>query len=326
MLEIFRRNRFFNSLLLLPYTILIRIWLVFDGTAPDFRVKGILTDWIFGDLRPDSSLAVLLSIVLVYFQALMLNRIVIRNRVTRELTLFPGLFYILLVSFFPEYNSLSSPLIANTFVIIALSYLMGAHKTTGNAARIFAAGFWFGMAFLFYFGFIVLFLCGMIGLSLLRTVKARELFQYIIGYTAPLVITAMADYLLFDDLSGFAAHFTGQFGFFDIDLPFGLPLFLQLGLFGVIFLMITVNYGRFSLRQNIHVQKKINILYSTMLFMLGVVLVQAHINYEEWTTISLPMACFVAILFIRSSQILILEIIHFALLLTVIGLQINAVL
>ncbi len=326
MLEIFRRNRFFNSLLLLPYTILVRVWLVFDGQAPEFRKKGVLSEWVFGSLDPDSSLALLLSIALVYFQALLLNRLVIRNRITGELTLFPGLFYILLVSFFPEYNGLSSPLVANTFVIIALSFLMGTHKTSGNASRIFSAGFWFGMAFLFYFGHLVLFISGFLGLSLLRTVKGREWFQFITGYITPLWVVAMLDYLIHSNIDMTWGHFTGQLGFLDIDMPFGLPLYLQVVFFGLLTLLVTLNYARFSLRQNIHVQKKINLLYAVLYVLFGVVLIQSHIFYEEWTALSLPLACFLAIIFVRSSQLLILEIIHFAMLLTVLGLQIYTLL
>ena len=326
MLEIFRRNRFFNSLLLLPYTILVRIWLVFDGEAPVFTKKGVLSDWIFGALDPQSGLAVAISIVLVYFQALLLNRLMIRNRITGQLTLFPGLFYILLVSFFPEYNGLSSPLIANTFVIIALTFLMSTHKTSGNPARIYSAGFWLGLAFMFYFGHIVLFLSGMIGLSLLRTVKGKEWFQFILGYATPVWLVGMMDYLLHSNIQLTLAHYTEQLGFLDIDIPFGLPLYLQVVFFGLLTGIVTINYARFSLRQNIHVQKKINLLYAVLFALFAVVFVQSHIYYEEWTTISLPLACFLAIIFVRSSQLLILEIIHFAMLLSVIGLQIYTLL
>lgn len=322
MLEIFRRNRFFNSLLLLPYTILVRVWLVFDGTAPEFRMKGLMTEWLFGRLDPDSGLAVFLSIVLVYVQALMLNRLVIKNRLTKDLTLFPGLFYILLVSFFPEYNGLSSPLIANTFIIIALTYLMGTHKNSGNVARIFSGGFWLSVAFMFYFGYLVLFLCGILGLSLLRTVKTKEWLQYSTGYFTPIWIIGLLDYLIHSSLTDTASHFTSYLGFLDIDIPLGLPLYLQLALFGPLVIAVTLNYARFSLRQNIHVQKKINLIYSLLYTTFGLLLIQSGIFYEEWTTLCLPLACFIAIMFIRSKQLLILEVIHFAMLLTVIGLQI----
>ncbi len=322
MLEIFRRNRFFNSLLLLPYTILVRVWLVFDGQSPAFNMKGILTDWIFSDLDSDSGLALTLSILVVYLQALMLNRLIIRNRITQELTLFPGLFYILLVSFFPEYNGLSAPLIANTFVILALDRLMSTHKNTGNVSRIFTAAFWFNVAFLFYFGYIILFIFGILGLSMLRTVKPREWLQFLIGFLAPLSIVGMLDYLINSNVRATQQHFTEQIGFFDINIPMGWPLYLQLALFGGIFVVVLVNYGSFTLKKNIHVQKKINLMYMWLFLLFGILLVQTGIFYEEWTIVSLPLACFIAMFFARSRQWLFLEIVHFGILLSVLTLQI----
>ena len=322
MLEIFRRNRFFNSLLLLPYTILVRVWLIFDGQPPAFNIKGILTDWMFSGLNSDGGFALLLSILIVYLQALMLNRLVIRNRITQELTLFPGLFYILLVSFFPEYNGLSAPLLANTFVILALDRLLSTHKNTGNVSRIFTAGFWFSVAFLFYFGYIVLFICGLLGLSMLRTVKPREWLQFFIGFLAPMAIVGMLDYLMHSNITDFLNHFSGQFGFLDIDIPFGWPLYLQMTVFGGLSILVVFNYASFTLKKNIHVQKKVNLMYMWLFILFGIILVQSDVFYEEWTILSLPLACFVAMGFARSRQWLLLEIMHFAILLTVLTLQI----
>ncbi len=326
MLEIFRRNRFFNSLLLLPYTILVRIWLVFDDQAPEFHVKGVLTDWFFGDFNENGAFAIFLSIFLVYFQALLLNRLVIRNRLTQELTLFPGLFYILLVSFFPEYNGMSAPLVANTFVILALGYLMQTHKTSRTASLIFTAGIWFSVAFLFYFGYMFLFVLGILGLSMLRTVKSKQWIQFIIGCATPIFIVGMLDYLLHSNLSDLSEHFTRQFAILNIQLPMGLPLILQLVFFGLLVVLTIVNYGNFTLKKNIHVQKKVNMMYTFLFMIPSVLFLQAGIYYEEWTILCLVLALFVAMMFVRSRQLLILEVIHFVLLLAVLGLQIQTLL
>ena len=308
--------------MLLPYTILVRVWLIFDGQPPAFNMKGVLTDWLFSGLNPDGGFALLLSILVVYFQALMLNRLIIRNRITQELTLFPGLFYILLVSFFPEYNGLSAPLLANTFVILALDRLLSTHKSTGNVSRIFTAGFWFSVAFLFYFGYIVLFICGILGLSMLRTIKPRELLQFLIGFLAPMFIVGMLDYLMQSDISDLTHHFKDHIGFLDIDIPMGWPLYLQMALFGGLVILVLFNYSSFTLKKNIHVQKKINLMYMWLFILFGIVLVQSGIFYEEWTILSLPLACFIAMFFARSRQWLILEIMHFGILLSVLILQI----
>ena len=322
MLEIFRRNRFFNSLLLLPYTVLVRIWPVFDVDPPPMAHQGVLTDWLFGGIASNHILSLVTGILLVFLQALMINRLVIRNRLTNELTLFPGLFYILLVSFFPVYNGLSAPLIANTFIIIGLEQLYATQKKSRSAGRIFSSGFWLSMSMLFYFGNIVLLLCGLVGLSMLRTVKAREWLQYLIGYAAPIAIVGMLDYLLHTDASAVSAHFNEQFGALQFDVEWSYWVYGQLFFFGTILLLSIFNSASFHLKKNIHVQKKVSFLFWLLFFLLGAVLVQRGLDVHAWMPVILPMSVFIAMLLIRSKQLLLLEILHFTLLLALIGLNI----
>lgn len=326
MLEIFRRNRFFNSLLLLPYTILVRVWSAFGGEAPAFEIKGLLADWLIGDLDPQAGLTLVLSILIVYAQVLMINRLIIHNRLTSEMTLFPGVFYVLFVSFFPVYNGLSTPLLANTFVILGFDYLLSTHKKTGNASRIFTAAFWLGTAFMCYFGYVTMLFAGLIGLSMIRTVKVQEWLQYLLGVLAPIVIISMLDYLIHGNLAFLAWHFTGLAGFLDFAFPVGLRLYIQLGFFGLITLLAITQYGSFTWRTSIQVQKRVNFLYWILFFCAVIVFVQRNINYEEWVTVSLPLSIFTAMMFIRSKQLLLMEILHFLFLLAVLAMQITVLL
>ena len=321
MLEIFRRNRFFNSMLLLPYVILVRIWGVFDVEIETWTTKGLLSGWLIPGEGMGQYLSIFLGILLVFLHAVMLNRIVIRNRMTQQMTLFPGLFYILIVSFFPSFDSVSSPLIGNTFLLLALDQLYASQKKSGSASRIFSAGFWLGTAFMCYFGFSVLFLWGLVGLSMLRTVKSREWLQYLFGYLTPIAMIGMLTYVLTGDIEAIRAHFD-QAAFLDLGFDSGLMTYLQFAFFGLLFIIAMFNSASFTLKTNIHVQKKISMLYWLMFFVFSIVLVQSNVGQNEFVALGIPLGCFIAMLFIRSKQLLLLEIFHFALLLTIIGLNI----
>jgi hypothetical protein len=161
---------------------------------------------------------------------------------------------------------------------------------------------------------------------MLRTVKVREWLQFLFGFVAPMGIVGMLDYLMHSDVSDFQEHFSGQIGFLDINIPMGWPLYLQIGLFGGLFMLVLFNYASFTLKKNIHVQKKVNLLYMWLFLLFAIPFVQSNVFYEEWTILSLPLACFVAMFFARSHQWLLLEITHFAILLSVLILQIIALL
>jgi len=274
-----------------------------------------------GDSFHSTTLSTLFGILLVYFQALQLNRVVIQNRMTHDLTLFPGLIYVLLVSYFPAYDGLSSPLIANTFLLIALESLFATHKKYGNAGRIFDAGLWFSMAGLFYFGYTVLLLFGIVGLSALRTLKAREWLQYLIGYATPLSMFAMLDFILHGDLGTFAGHLAENIGALSFHFS-GLRPFIQLGFFGLLLLVSLFNFGSFKQRKNIHTQKKIDLLMWLLFIGFLIVFIQTGIDASDWTVLAIPLACFIAMIIVQSSQYIILEVVHFLFLAGALALQI----
>lgn len=320
MLTIFRNNRFLNSLLLLPYVILLRC-LAIPGGFPDVvQSKGILSQWLVGDAFESTILSVVIGILLVYFQALQLNRVVIQNRMTHDLTLFPGMMYVLLVSYFPAYDGLSSPLVANTFVLIALESLFATHKKSGTSGRIFDAGLWLAIAGLFYFGYTVLLLFGIIGLSALRTLKSREWLQYFIGYLTPIGIFMMLDFILHADISGMTDHFALQFG--TVDFLFnGIGILMYVGLYGLLLLVTLISFGSFKQRKNIHTQKKIDLLLWLLFFGFAVVFIQAGIDVTDWIVLTIPLACFIAMIIAQSSQFIVFEVIHFLFLSGSIALQ-----
>lgn len=274
-----------------------------------------------GDVFHTSVLSVLIGILLVYFQALQLNRVVIQNRMTHELTLFPGMLYVLLVSYFPEYNGLSSPLIANTFILIALESLFATHKKTGSAGRIFDAGLWLSIGGLFYFGYTALLLFGIIGLSSLRTLKSRDWLQYFIGYFTPICIFAMLDFVLHRDLDSMRLHFADNFGTLDFH-GLGVQGFLLIGFFALLFLAALVNYGSFKQRKNIHTQKKVDLLLWLLIFSVCAIFIQNRIGPADWLVLTIALGTFVAMVIAQSSQLVVFEIVHFIFLAGTIVLQI----
>jgi len=319
-LSFFRTNRFINSLILFPYVVLVRALAIPGGFPADTPSKGILSQWLFGSEIHSSAWAVIGGILLVYIQALQLNRVMIQNRMTQELTLFPGMMYVLLVSYFPGYDGLSSVLVGNTFVLIAIESLFGTHKKTGSAGRIFDTGLWLSLAGMFYFGYTGLFLYGIIGMSTLRTLKSREWFQYMIGYATPIMIIGMLDFVMHSSLSDLWAHFAENLGAFDFGFT-GLRTFAHAGFFGLLLLISLFNYGTFKQRKNIHTQKKVDLLLWLLFFGFIVIVLQSDIGVEDWIALAIPLACFIAMILARSAQIVLLEVVHFLFLAGALALQ-----
>lgn len=325
MLELFRSNHVFNSLLLLVYAFLLRLPVQFaqPGLVPEGR--GILTVWILDAVPVQGFIAHVLACLLVFIHAVMINRIVIRHRLTDEMTLFPGLFYILIVSLFPEMISLHALLFANTFIILAVGELFLAHRKKASARRIYNAGFWLSVASFCYFGFTVLFLFGLVTLSIQRTVRSKEWIQYLIGFITPLLILAMIDYLVSDGFYSLQQHLAYG-GFLAFEWSWTTPVILHVVVFGLLVLIAFLNYNNYTVRKNIHAQKKIDILYWLMVFAGVSATIQSGITSGDWIILSVPMAVFMGIQFVNFKSAWFAESLHFFFLIFSLGLQFWALL
>ncbi len=130
-------------------------------------------------------LPTLLTIVLLSLQAVLINVLVSNHRLASEVSLFPGLFYILIASSLPDFLCFSPIHLANTFLIIALGILMATYKQSSCADLIFNVGLWLGVASLFYPPFLLFLFVGMAGLNVLRAYKIRERLMILAGMADP---------------------------------------------------------------------------------------------------------------------------------------------
>ena len=322
MLELFRRNNFANSLLLLPYALLLRFLIFFDADALPLVARGILSEWTFDMFAGQGFWTEMIATILVFLQAAMLNRLVIKNRITYELSLYPGVFYILATSMIPAYNGLSSILISNTFILIAIGELFQSYKKKNSPGRIFNVGFWLGVAGLFFFGYHVLFLYGIIGLSSLRTLRTREWLQYLSGYLTAVLITGMLGYIFSGTLSGLRIHATANFGFLDLETHWSLENIIATAVLGVITLWAVLAYNQFTLKKNIHAKKKVELFYWLMLLSGFVLLIQASVGPDCWIGLAIPFGMFLGMYFLNLKSRTTAEFLHFLLLLLTLGLHV----
>jgi hypothetical protein len=146
-LEFFRKNLFINSLLLLPFCLLIRIKGVIKPIPYNFvseRESSIFNNLM--ELVSSNWVQGLLASLIVYMQALIINRLCIKHRIAKEMTLIPGLVYITISAVIPDLLSLSPMLIGSTFIIIAVHLLFNTYNSVAAASDIFSAGFLIGLA------------------------------------------------------------------------------------------------------------------------------------------------------------------------------------
>ncbi len=319
-LAIFRTNQLFASLLLAFYILLVRgsVLVVPSGWIPSGY--GPLAEWVYNWIGYAGQAADLAAIALLLFQAFYLNFFIREYRLASEVSLFPGLFYILVSSMLPEFLHLSPLLMANTFFIIVIAEIFATFKKTDCADHIFNIGFWAAVGSLFYPSYLFLFVLGFVGLNILRAFKFRERLMMLAGLITPYIL--LSAYFIWKDefWSFWLERMPGSFAFLDFKPA---PLWLayrSLAIFAVLILVVLFSYRSYLYKQTIQVQRKVNILFWGLLLTVLSLFMQSDIEIGHLLVTAVPLGIMLSFNFIRMPNRM-AEVIHLLILAIVFFLQ-----
>ena len=268
----------------------------------DNSSDGILSLCVMDGLENHYFLSGFITILIVFVQALLLNKLTIQYRLFDEVTLYPGLFYILLVSSIQDFLPLSSVLLGNTFLILALINLLGTHKVKKCADTIFNVGFWIGLAALFYNSFVLFLLLGIIGILSLRTFKWQEVIIVLCGYFLPFLF--VSTYFFWIDQLGeyWNGYYLNQFSFLDFQFKSSWKTYYKLIILALFFLMGLFNH--YSFNKSYKVRNYLNIIYAALLISGFTFFVQQDIGITHFLVIAIPLSILIAARFLSMSKIM----------------------
>jgi len=162
------------------------IWPELYVWQPDYA--GQFSFWVYEWLGTDGWLLHLVTALLLFVQAVYIALLAIRHRLGSEVSLFVGVFYIIMASALPAFCHLSPELMATTFYIIALDEVLSTYRKEGTAIRIFNVGFWLAIGSLFAPAYGFLFVWGIIALWVLRSFRMQELLMLLVGACVPYIL------------------------------------------------------------------------------------------------------------------------------------------
>ena len=320
MLGNFRRNHFFNSLLLFPYVLILYGTYLYQSATWSESVGGVASAWVYSYIS-SGFLQNILAIVLLFFQAVLLNRLVIINRLSNGISLFAGVFYILICSFAASNSILSPVILANTFFILAITDLFYAFKKSSNAGKIFNAGLWTGLATLFYAPYIVFIIFGLVGLSILRVFKIRDTLQFLVGFLNILFLYLVIHYFSYGNVD-FLENLFPDFGKLNWKLPERILNFAILLIFALLVVFSIFTYNGNTIKKSIQARKKIDVLYWIFLFAGISILLFQTVGIHHLLILAVPLGIFLGFRFFNMKSKPLAEFLHLCLFLLSIGLQV----
>ena len=231
------------------YTLFVNLNLYFDTPTPDLSTSAPLSQlctWLLsGFVGQSTFLLAGLHIFLVFIQALILNRMVERYKLTPKNTALPALSYILLTALFNQYIFLSSALLAVFPIIFVIDRIFESYNNK-KFTTLFDIGFYIGIASLFFLPSLLLVLLMFVVLLITRIFDWREWVVSITGILIPYILIGTYFFMI-DEFGVFANQhfFHAVTGTVELKIPF-TELCAKM-----LLLLVLISLGTYFLQVNI---------------------------------------------------------------------------
>ena len=324
-LAIFRNNRVSTAIFLALYLVLTRATALLGWVKvspwPATNGSALYKSWFaWSENMPFYS--ALLAALLVYVQALMVNRLVDEFRLMNDRNWLPGLFYVLVTSVLPEFLFISAPLVAATFVPVSLRMVFKSYKITQASALVFDAALWMSVAALFYPPALILLLAAYSGIMVMRSFNLREQLVFFTGAVTPLFLTWLWYFWINRGTEFRSLQFGEIFQLYRFNATFDTLMLLKTALLVLLLFVFVFGINQYFQRKLIQTQKAITTLY-WVLFTGGLlVLLRADWHWEHFLLPAAAAGIFLAFSFQGLRSKVMAEILHLVLLAALFFIQI----
>ena len=294
MIGIFKQKTPANILLLLLFGLLIKLPMFLHPHITTIQPKdGILFQGILKFLeaagQSTPSIYPILAFILLFTQAIALTRVINDDRMMQRSNFLPGMAYMLITSFFPEWNYLSAPLLINSILIIVLGWLFKIYNQPKAKGTVFNIGVAIGISSFIFFPSLTFVIWVLFALMVMRPFLINEWVLGLLGITTP--------YYFY----GVYLFFTGQW---DIEkvvpyLTVRMPS-LQQSIWlaaSSLLLMIPFLTGGYFIQDNlrrmlIQVRKAWSLVLLYLLVAFFVPFVNTSNTFENWVMAAVPFSAF----------------------------------
>ncbi len=322
-IKIFKLSKPYLIPLLAVYTVLLNLNLFFQPLSVLYEVNAPLSKLSLKLIEMVSGgnyiVVWVIYLILLFSQALLLNRIVNKYRLLSQLSFLPAFGYVLLVSLFNDYLFMSSAFLANFPIIIMLDKTYQSYNDS-SYRHLFDIGFAISIASLFYLPTFILVVFMMVALATTRIFDWREWVVSLSGIFIPYFLIGTY-FFWFEQFYEFATLHFGTITSNQV-LPINKLELLVKFLILLFIIMVTMFFFQVQFLKTI-VQTRKYLTLSVYLLAISVMafLLIRHFSFEPVSLSLIPISIFFSYTIFRLNNALTAESLHLALLSTLIVFQ-----
>jgi hypothetical protein len=292
---VFRANNPFNTFMLFVYGLLLKlVWFISPQVPAIQNSDNFLYNSILATLKPYfDPYPVVYSLILfflVYTQAISFNALMNNRRMMPKPNYLPGMSYLLITSFFPDWNILSSSVVINTFIIWVWAQMSTLYNNQQIKGTLFNIGLMIGLSTFFYYPALAFSVLIIAGLLITRPPRVAEWLIPLLGILTPWYFL-FAWLFLTNRLYGFNVPGIA------IDYPIverNINIFIGLGLIILATAIGLYFVQKNATRQVVQVRKSWGLMMLYLIVALFIPFINMSYNFNYWFIATVPLSAFIA--------------------------------
>ena len=268
MLFLFNNTKLSTALFLIIYLLVVRFQ-GFIHPIPLPENGGILYQLLIGLLGKNEFLFAILGTVLVFINAMILNRLVFERRIGYHRDYFVALIYILLSGSLLAFHTLTPYLLGSTFVLFAIDRLFNLAKESEKRETDYYVGILLGVAGLispYYFVFII---PAILSMFLFGAFRIKEIVALLLGWINPVLLAGVGYYFVGQFDSFWQSNFTFNYALYSLFNNWGWVTYGVLLVFVILFALAVFIQPLLMTKQQHHAKQYIRVMYNFLFVAFG---------------------------------------------------------
>ena len=183
--NIFRHSRTTSIAIILSLCVFIWMGISFDSVDMAKESSNFFYNFLISPIESNSIFQRAILGILIFWQCILMNKMMVKEKIISTNSFFPALFYFLLISISPEIIYINPTILSMVLLILALTKILSIYLDKNAYSKVFESAFLISLAGLIHSPFVVFIPIVWIGISIFSQVEWRHWVLSIIGIICP---------------------------------------------------------------------------------------------------------------------------------------------
>ena len=183
--NIFRHNQTTSIAFILSLCVFIWVGISFGSSDMEEESSSFFYNFLISPIESTPLLQRFLLGILIFWQCMLMNRMMVQEKIISTNSFYPALFYFLLISISPEIIHINPTILSMLLLILALTKILSSYLDKNAYSKVFESAFLISLAGLIHTPFIVFIPIVWIGMSIFSQIEWHHWILSVIAIICP---------------------------------------------------------------------------------------------------------------------------------------------